>query len=135
MYVQSETLLLVDVFESFRDKCLEIYGIDPAYFSSALGLAWQACLKKTRVKLELLTDNDVLLMFEKGTRGGMCSDIYRYVEANSKYMKNYNKKIKPSYLVYSDANNLYGWTMSQNFPVGGFKWIEKDNLSNLMKNL
>ena len=74
-------------------------------------------------------------MFEKGTRGGMCNDIYRYVEANNKYMKNYNKKIKPSYLVYSDANNLYRWAMSQKFPVGGFKWIEKNNLSNLMKNL
>ena len=72
LYVQSDTVLLADVFESFRDKCIEIYEFDPARFSSAPGLAWQARLKKTEIKLELLTDNDMLLMFEKGIRGGMC---------------------------------------------------------------
>ena len=65
MYVQSDTLLLADVFEKFRDKCIEIYGLDPSYFLSATGLAWQACLKKTEVKLELLTDYDMILMIEK----------------------------------------------------------------------
>ena len=72
LYVQSNTLLLADVFENFRDKCIEIYELDPAHFLSAPGLAWQACLKKTEVELELLTDNDMLKMFEKGTRGGIC---------------------------------------------------------------
>ena len=72
LYVQSDTALLADVFESFRDKCIEIYEFDPARFLSAPGLAWQARLKKTEIKLELLTDNDMLLMFEKGIRGGMC---------------------------------------------------------------
>ena len=100
MYVQSDTFLLADVFENFRDKCIEIYELDPAHFLSAPGLAWQACLKKTGVKLELLTDNDMLMMVEKGIRGGMCHAIYRYVKANNKYMKNYDKSIKSSYRVF-----------------------------------
>ena len=88
--------------------CLDIHELDPAYFVSAPGLAWQACLKKTGVKLELLTDIDMLLMVEKGTRGGICQAIHRYAKANNKYMKNYNKNIESSYIEYLDANNLYG---------------------------
>ena len=76
MYVQSDTLLLADVFENFRNKCIEIYKLEPAHFLSAPGLAWQACLKETRVKLELLTDIDMLLIIEKGIRGGICNSIH-----------------------------------------------------------
>ena len=121
--------MLADVFENFRDKCIEIYGLDPAHFLSAPGLAWQACFKMTKVKLELLTDIDMLLMVEKGTRGGICQAIHRYAKANNKYMKNYDKDIISSYLMYLDANNLYGWAMSQKLPVNGFKWVEKSRLS------
>ena len=117
LYVQSDTLLLADVFENFRNKCLEIYELDPIYFVSAPGLAWQACLKKTGVKLELLTDIDMLLMVEKGTRGGICQATHRYAKANNKYMKNYDKNNEPSYIEYLDANNLYGWKMSQKLPA------------------
>ena len=91
MYVRSNTLLLADVFENFRNKCIEIYELDPAHFLSAPGLAWQACLKKTKVKLELLTDIDMLLMVEKGIRAGICRTIYRCAKANNKYMKNCDK--------------------------------------------
>ena len=83
LYVQTDTLLLADVFEKFREKCIEIYGLDPSYFYSAPGLAWQACLKKTGVKLELLTDIDMLLMIEKGIRGGMCQSTHRYSKVNN----------------------------------------------------
>ena len=76
LYVQSDTLLLSDVFENFRNMCLKIYELDPVYFVSAPGLAWQACLKKTRVKLELLTDYDMILMIEKGIRGGIFQATY-----------------------------------------------------------
>ena len=76
MYVQSDTLLLADVFENFRNTCLKIYELDPAKFLSAPGLAWQAALKKTKVKLDLLTDINMLLMMEKGIRGGICLPIY-----------------------------------------------------------
>ena len=82
--VQSDTLLFADVFENFRDKSTGIYGLDPAHFLSAPGLAWQACLKKTGVELELLTDIDMLLMVEEGTRGGICHTIHRYAKANNK---------------------------------------------------
>ena len=74
--------------------CLEIYELDPVYFVSAPGLAWQACLKKTEVKLELLTDYHMLLMVEEGIRGGMCRSTHRDAKANNKYMKNYDKSIK-----------------------------------------
>ena len=117
LYVQSDTLLLADVFENFRNKCIEIYELDPAHFLSAPGLAWQACLKKTKVELELLTNIDTLLMVEKGSRGGICQAIRRYAKANNKYMNNYNKDIISSYLMYLDANNLYGWAMSQKLPA------------------
>ena len=82
--------------------------LDPAHFASALGLAWQACLKKTKVELELLTNIDMLLMTEKGIRGGICQSTYRYAKANNKYMKNYNKNIESWYIEYLDTNNLYG---------------------------
>ena len=91
LYVQSDTLLLADIFENFRNMCIKVYELDPAHFLSAPGLAWQTCLKKTEVKLELLTDVDMLLMVEKGIRGGICHRIYRYAKANNKYMKNSNK--------------------------------------------
>ena len=84
MYDQCDTLLFVDVFENFRNKCIEIYELDPAHFLSAPGLAWQACLKKTKVELELLTNIDMLLMVEKGTRGGTYQTVHRYVKANNK---------------------------------------------------
>ena len=91
LYVQSDTLLLADVFENFKNKCIEIYELDPAHFLLAPGLAWQACLKKTEVKLELLMENDMLLTVEKVIRGGICHIIHRYAEGNNKYMKNYDK--------------------------------------------
>ena len=122
LYVQTDTFLLADVFEKFRDKCIEIYGLDPSYFYSAPGLAWQACLKKTGVKLELLTDIDMLLMIEKAIRGGMCQSTHRYAKANNNYMKNYDKKTESSYPTYLNANSLYGWAMSQKLPVNGFIW-------------
>ena len=85
MYVQTDTLLLVDLFEKFRDTCIEIHGLDPSHFLSATGLAWQAFLKKTNVNLESLRDIDMLLMIEAGIRGGMCQSVHRYAKANNKH--------------------------------------------------
>ena len=99
LYVQSDTLLLADVFQNFQNKCIEICELKPAQFLSAPGLVWQACLKKTEVRLELLTDIDMLLMVEKGIQGGICHAIHRYAKANNKYTKNYNKNIESSYLM------------------------------------
>ena len=124
--------MFADVFENFRNKCIRIYELDPAHLLSVPGLAWQACLKKTEVKLELLTDIDMLLMVEKGTRGGICYAIHRYAKANNKYVKEkYDKNKESSYLIYLGANNLYGWVMSQKLSVDGFQW--KKPFINLMK--
>ena len=122
-YVQSDTLLLADVFENFRKTCLKVYESDPAHFLSLPRLAWQACLKKTNVKLELLTDYDMLLMVEEGIRGGICHSIHRHAKANNKYMENYDKNEESSYIQYLDTNNLYGWAMPQKLPVNNFKWV------------
>ena len=123
LYVQSDTLLLADVFESFRNTCLKVYELDPAHFLSLPGLAWQACLKKTNVKLEFLTDYDMLLMVEEGIRGGICHSIHRYAKANNKYMNNCDENKESSYIQYLEANHLYGWAMSQKLPVNNFKWV------------
>ena len=127
MYVQWDTFLLADVFENVINKNIEIYKLDLAHFLSAPGLAWKARLKNIKVELELLTDIDMLLMVEKGTKGGICQAIHRYAKANNKCTKNYDKDIISPYLMSLDTNNLYGWTMSQKLPVNGFKWVK--NLS------
>ena len=116
LYVQSDTLLLADVCENFRDRCINTYELDPAHFLSSPRLGWQACLKKTNMKLELLTDNDMLIMEEKGIRGGVCNATLKYAEANNKYMKDYDENIASSFLEYIDANNLCGWAMSEKLP-------------------
>ena len=126
LYVQSDTLLLADVFNNFRDMCLKEYELDHAHFLSLPGLAWQACLKKTNIELELLTDYDMLLMVEEGIRGGICHSIHQYVKANNKYMKNYNNNEESSYIQCLDANNLYGWAMSKKLPINGFKWTDNN---------
>ena len=112
------------MFENVRQSRLKNYGSDPANFVSLPGIAWQACLKKTNVELELLTDYDMLLMIEEGIRGGICHAIQRYAKAINKYMKDYDKKKKSSYIQYLDANNLYGKAMTEKLPVTGFKWLD-----------
>ena len=124
LYFQSDTLLLADVLINFRNTCLKVYELDPAHFLSLPGLAWQARLKKTNIKLELLTDYDMLLMVEEAIRGGICHAIHRYAKTNNKYMKDYDENKASSYIQYLGANNLYGWAMGQKLPVNGFKWIE-----------
>ena len=94
LHVQSDTLSLADVFQNFRNKCIKIYELDSVHFLSASGLVWQASLKKAEVKLELLTDIDVLLMVEKRIRGGIFQAIQRYAKANNKYIKNYDRNIE-----------------------------------------
>ena len=88
---------------------------------SAPGLAWQPCLKNAGVELQLLTDNDMVMMVEKGIIGEICHALHKYAKANNKYMKNHNKNIEISYLMYLDRNNLYGWAMFQKLLVNGFK--------------
>ena len=123
--------MLADVFENFRNACLNNYELDPTHFVSIPGLAWQACSKKTNVELELITDYDMLLMIEDdGIRGGICHAIQRYAKANNKYMKDYNKDEESSYIKYLDANNLYGMAMTEKLPVKAFKWMDDISMIN-----
>ena len=126
LQVQTDALLFADVFENFRNKCIEIYHLVPAHVLSAPGLVWEACLKKAEIELELLTDTDMLLIVEKGIRGRICHEMYRYAKSNNKYMKEYNKDKESSNLMYLDANNLYGRVMSQNLPqvLNGKKYFQ-----------
>ena len=114
--------------------CIKGYELDLAHFLSLPGLAWQARLKKTNIELELLTDYDMLLMVEKGIRGGICHSIHRYAKANNKYMKNYNNNEESSYIQYLDANNFYGWAISKKLPVTGFKWIDNSETTEYVIN-
>ena len=98
LYVQSDTLLLADVFENFRKACIKTYELDPAHFISLPGLAWQACLKKTGVELELLTDYDMLLMIEEGKEVEYVTLYIDMQKANNEYMKNYDKSKESSYI-------------------------------------
>ena len=93
------------------------------HFVSLPGLAWQACLKKANVELELITDYNMLLMIKDGIREGICHATQRYAKANNKYMSNYNKNKESSYIQHLDANNLYGMAMSEKLPIKGFKWM------------
>ena len=124
LYNVTDVLLLADVFENFRENSLKTYELDPVYYFTAPGLAWDACLKITDVELELLSDPDMLLMFEKGIRGGISIISNRYGEANNKYMgRGFKKSELIKYLMYLDANNLYGRAMSMKLPTHGFKWL------------
>ena len=135
LYNETDVLLLADVFENFRDLCLKIYGLDPAYYFTAPGLAWDACLKMTDIDLELLSDPDMLLMFEKGIRGGISIISGRYEEANNKYMgRGFNENKPSKYLMYLDANNLYGGAMSEKLPTHGFKWLSSGEMEKLFNN-
>ena len=124
LYLKTDVLLLADVFENFRKTCLKHYKLDPCHYHTAPGLAWDACLKETKQNLQLLKDYDMLMMFEQGIRGGISHISKRYATANNKYMKDFDESKPSSFIQYLDANNLYGWAMSQKLPTHGFKWID-----------
>ena len=135
LYNETDVLLLADVFENFRDLCLKIYRLDPAHYFTAPGLSMDACLKITNVKLKLLSDPDMLLKFERMIRGGISIISNRYGKANNKYMKkgfNMNEALK--YLMYLDANNLYGYAMSMKLPTHGFKWLTSGEIEKNYEN-
>ncbi|XP_078355816.1 uncharacterized protein LOC144640588 [Oculina patagonica] len=135
LYLKSDVLLLADVFESFRKTCLEYYKLDPCHYFTSPGLSWDAMLKMTDIKLELMTDVDMYQFIEKGMRGGISYIAHRYGKANNKYMKKYDEKAPSKYIMYLDANNLYGYAMSQYLPTGCFRWLTQKQIdeTNLAK--
>ena len=127
LYLKSDVLLLADVFENFRRVCREYYKLDPAHYYSSPGLSWDACLKMTNIKMDLISDIDKYLFIEKGIRGGISVITHRIGQGNNKYMKDYDMSKPTKYVTYLDANNLYGWGMSQYLPYAGFEWIDPEN--------
>ena len=132
LYLKTDVLLLTDVFEEFRNICIRNYKLDPTWYLTTPGLAWDACLKTTHVNLELLHDQDMLLMVEEGVRGGVSMISTRYSKANNKYMPKaeYDPSKPSTYIPYLDANNLYGWAMSKKLPTHGFRWMTPTELVN-----
>ena len=128
LYLKSDILLLADVFENFRRTCLEYYKLDPCHYFTSPGLSWDAMLKMTDIKLELMTNIDMFQFIEKGLRGGISYIANRYGKANNIYMKEHDKNMPSKYIMYLDANNLYGYAMSQYLPFGGFKWMSKKQI-------
>lgn len=108
LYMETDVILLADVFENFRNLCFRIYELDPDHFYTAPELAWQAALKMTDVHLELFTDPDMHLFIERGLRGGISMISQRYAKANNPYVEDYINSQPNNYLMYLDANNLYG---------------------------
>ena len=131
LYLKSDILLLADVFENFRKTCIQYYKLDPANYFSSPGLSWDAMLKMTNIQLELMTDIDMFQFIEKGMRGGISYIANRYGKANNKYMSKYDENMPSKYIMYLDANNLYGWAMSQYLPTGGFKWLTEKQINKI----
>ena len=139
LYLKSDILLLADVFENFRTTCILFYKLDPCHYFSSPGLSWDSMLKMTNIKLELLTDIDMYQFIEKAMRGGISYIANRYSKANNKYMSDFDETEPSKYIIYLDANNLYGWAMSQYLPTGKFKWltqkqIDETNLAKFNEN-
>uniref|UniRef100_A0A2S2QNX5 DNA-directed DNA polymerase n=1 Tax=Sipha flava TaxID=143950 RepID=A0A2S2QNX5_9HEMI len=113
LYLKIDVLLLADVFENFRDICMQTYNLDPAYYYTAPGFSFDCMLKYTSARLELLTDYDMLLMIERGIRGGLVQASTRYAKANNAKIAGFDNTQPTTWLVYQDCNNLYGWAMSR----------------------
>ena len=132
VYLKADVLLLADVFERFRTTSLDTYKLDPAHYFTSPGLAWDAMLRYTGIKLQLLTDPDMVLMIERGIRGGVSMITKKHAQANNPYNAETYDRSKPNtYLMYYDANNLYGWAMSESMPEKDFAWCTQQELDNL----
>ena len=127
VYLVSDVLLLTDVFENF----MQYYKLDPCHYFTSPGLSWDAMLKMTNIKLELMTDIDMFQFIEKGMHGGVSCIANRYGNANNKYMKETMRRHPEKYIMYLDANNLYGWAMSQYLPTRNFKWMTDKEISKI----
>lgn len=129
LYLHVDVCLLAIVFENFRETSLKLYKLDPANYFTAPGLSFDAMLKHTKVKVDLLTDVDMLLLTERGIRGGISQCSKRYLKANNKYMETHDQSKKSTFIQYEDCNNLYGFVMMQHLPIGGFQWVENQQFT------
>lgn len=130
IYLQSDTLLLADIFENFRHTCINTYKLDPAHYYTFPGLSFDACLRYTGVELELLTDPDMLHFFKNSVRGGVSTCICRKSIANNPFLSHYDLTKPNKYIMYLDATNLYGYAMSQYLPKSNFAWVSNEKIEN-----
>ena len=135
IYLKCDVLLLADVFENFRKTCIAYYdGLDPANYISAPSLAWDALLKKTEVELDLISDEKILDIIERQKKGGLCFvGSKRHVKANNKYLPDFDVSKPSNYIMYWDANNLYGWAMSQKLPFKDLKFDTEVTIEEILK--
>ena len=129
VYLSCDVLLLADIFEHFRSDCIKDYELDPAHYFSAAHFTFDAYLRKCNPDLELLSDINQYLFFRKAMRGGLSMISKRFSVANNKYMHNYDPSKPSKYIIYLDANNLYGWAMSQLLPNKSFEWMSEGELN------
>ena len=129
LYLKTDVLLLADCFEKFRETAYNNYGMDCTHFFTLPSFSWKAMLKNTKAKISVFSDIDMYHMIERGIRGGISVISKRYAKANNKYMKNFDPEQPSTYLMYFDANNLYGHSMSQYLPVGDYKWEKPEEFN------
>jgi len=132
LYLKIDVLLLANIFENFRDRCVASYGFDPAYYYTLLRFTWDAMLKHTGINFELLTDIDMAMFVERDIRGSLSQYSGRYARANNKYMKSYDSSKSSSYPMYFDVNNLYGWAMCHPLPYTDFRCVVDISNFNVM---
>ena len=131
LYLYQDIFLLADIFEQFRQVCLKNYQLDPAHYYTVPGLAWDAALKFTKIKLETLYDIEMHQFLENGMRGGISMITHRFAQANNKYLQEYDLEKPTSFITYQDSNNLYGLAMIQSLPVSDFKWMSEKDIESL----
>ena len=131
IYLKQDVLLLADFFEKFRKQSLDNYGLDPSHFYSSPGLSWSACLKMTGVELELFDNEEMYTFMERSIRGGISMITKRFAKANNEGCVEFDPQKPISYMIYLDANNLYGWALSQFMPTGQFRWLSNDEIRNI----
>ena len=131
LYLKCDVLLLCDVFEKFIDSCLKYYGLDPCHYFSSPGLAWDAMLKMSGVRLRLIDDVDIHLFIEKGIRGGISYIAKRYCRANNEFVRGYDESLEKGFITYWDLNNLYGAAMLEYLPYDKFEWLSDDEIDSI----
>lgn len=129
-YLLSDVLILADVFENFRKVSLQTHKLDPAQYFTTPGFTWDAMLKFTKVKLELLTDLEMYHFFRKGIRGGVSVCVERKAIANNQFVPNYDPSQPKEFIAYLDATNLYGYSMNQYLPHSNFTWVPENEIEN-----
>ena len=131
-YLKADVCLLADVFEQYRQTSLTYYKLDPSHYISSPGMSWDAFLKFSDSEIDLISDREMMVMVESGIRGGISVAAHNFCKANNKYLQDYDPNQQSNFLVYLDANNLYGWAMSQYLPVSGFDLKVNPNPSDIV---